>query len=114
MEKGFATLGKQPLVGSHPVYQYLTRRYTLNLESVHWEPDEAPDEMQWRALEDILEAHPARIMLWEGAPMVETKAMLAEKGIQSIVFDPCGNRPESGDFLSVMQNNISELDASGK
>jgi zinc transport system substrate-binding protein len=114
LEKGFTTLGKQPLVGSHPVYQYLTRRYNLNLESVHWEPDEAPDEILWRALEDILKAHPARIMLWEGAPMVESKTKLAEKGIQSIVFDPCGNRPESGDFLSVMQNNVSELDASGK
>ena len=109
-EKGFASLGKQPLVGSHPVYQYLTRRYTLNLDSVHWEPDEAPDELLWRSLDDILDAHPARIMLWEGAPMAETKSKLAEKGIQSIVFDPCGNRPPVGDYLSVMKSNLRGLE----
>jgi zinc transport system substrate-binding protein len=28
-----------PLMASHPVYQYLARRYSLNLRSVHWEPN---------------------------------------------------------------------------
>ncbi len=110
LEKVFASLGKQPLLGSHPVYQYLTRRYKLNLRSVHWEPDEASDAQMWRELDAILETHPARIMLWEGVPMVETKARLAEKGIQSIVFDPCGNRPSVGDYLSVMKSNLHGLE----
>ena len=34
----------RPLLASHPVYQYLARRYGLNLRSLHWEPDQAPTE----------------------------------------------------------------------
>ena len=49
-----------PLVGSHPVYDYLARRYGLNLKSVHWEPGEIPSQEQWNDLKHILEGHPAR------------------------------------------------------
>jgi zinc transport system substrate-binding protein len=30
-------------------------------------------------------------------------------GIESVVFDPCANRPEDGDFLTVMKRNMEEL-----
>lgn len=109
LKEVFQPLEDRPLLGSHPVYQYLTHRYDLNMKSVHWEPDAEPDEKMWRELEDILEAHAASVMLWEGEPLQETRALLAEKGIQCIVFDPCGNRPESGDFLKVMRQNIESL-----
>jgi len=38
----------QPLLASHPVYQYLARRYSLNLKSVMWEPDAMPPESNGR------------------------------------------------------------------
>jgi len=100
-----------PLLGSHPVYQYLARRYSLNLESVHFEPDEFPGEEAWRGLEKILAHHPAKWMLWEGEPLEETRARLREMGVESVVFDPCGNRPEEGDYLAVMRANASRLGA---
>ena len=102
----FQSLENQPLLGSHPVYQYLAQRYNLNLQSVHWEPDATPDKTMWRELDDILEAHDAKIMLWEDEPLPQVKKALLEKGIESIVFNPCGNRPEAGDYLSVMQDNL--------
>ena len=51
---GEFVVGKEsrPLIASHPVYQYLTRRYGLNVRSVHWEPDEAPDLDQWSELKE--------------------------------------------------------------
>lgn len=101
----------RPLLGSHPVYQYLARRYGLNLESVLWEPDTAPDDGQWRELESMLEGHGADWMLWEGEPLPEVVERLAALGVRSVVFDPCGNRPEEGDFLDVMRKNASRLDA---
>jgi zinc transport system substrate-binding protein len=109
LEQAFAALGDQPLLGSHPVYQYLARRYGLRMESVHWEPDTVPDTVMWRELEDILETHPAKIMLWEGEPLPQTREKLMGKGIECVVFDPCGNRPETGDYLSVMQQNLQAL-----
>ena len=43
MDDGFravsAMLGGQPLLFSHPVYQYFESRYALNARSLHWEPD---------------------------------------------------------------------------
>ena len=109
MKTAFTRFGNQPLLGSHPVYQYLSRAYNLDLQSVHWEPDAEPTEKMWRELDDLLEVHDAKIMLWEGEPLPSVKARLLEKGIQSIVFDPCGNHPESGDYLTVMKQNIANL-----
>jgi len=101
----------QPLVASHPVYQYFTRRYGLNMKSVHFEPGEAPDATMWADLEKLLAEHPAKWMIWEGIPMDEVVKRLEEMGIKSLVFDPCGNAPEQGDFSSVMNQNLENLKA---
>ncbi len=100
----------RPLLASHLIYQYLARRYGLNLESVMWEPDEMPDEAQWADIARILERHPARWMIWESTPLSESVERLRGLGIQSIVFDPGANRSDSGDFLSVMTENIRNLE----
>jgi zinc transport system substrate-binding protein len=99
-----------PLVASHPVYQYLARRYDLNLEAVMWEPHTLPDAGQWLAFERLLKDHPAGWMLWEGDPLQESIDRLQQHGVQSIVFDPCGNAPGEGDFLEIMSTNLRRLD----
>ena len=109
LKTAFAALNGAPLVGSHPVYQYLARRYSLNLKSVHWEPDALPDQAMVRNLDDLLEAHAAKIMLWEGEPLEAIELMVEEKGLQTLVFDPCGNRPEEGDYFSIMQTNLKNV-----
>lgn len=108
--KAIADVGEQPLLFSHPVYQYFERRYELNGFSVHWEPDEVPAEAQWRQLQTVLQHHPAKIMIWEGEPLAETRLRLAELGIDSVVFSPGGNRPGEGDWLELMQEGIASLD----
>ena len=99
----------QPLLASHPVYQYLARRHGLSLQSVLWEPEVMPEAEQWEALQSILETHAAAWMLWEGDPLPASVQKLQTLGVQSLVFDPCGNVPEQGDFLSVMQANVARL-----
>jgi zinc transport system substrate-binding protein len=99
----------KPLLASHPVYDYLQRKYSLNLKSIHWEPDEEISYNQWNELQEILQNHPAEWMIWEGEPMQKSVDKLKESGINSLVFDPCGNRPDKGDFLTVMQDNIENL-----
>ncbi len=100
-------VGNTPLIFSHPVYQYLIRRYGLNGVSVHWEPNQAPDLAE---LEHLLEEDAARWMVWEGEPLPETIASLEEFGVSSVVYDPCGNVPDSGDFLTVMAANAAALE----
>ena len=37
--------------------------------------------------------------------------LAGEYGVGSVVFDPCGNRPESGDYIAVMRANVERLEA---
>jgi zinc transport system substrate-binding protein len=104
-----AAYGDQPLLASHPVYQYLSRRCGWNLISLHWEPDEMPDEDQWQELQRIRDDHAARWMIWEAQPLPEIRQRLSDMDIGCAVFEPCGNVPESGDLLTVMRENIERL-----
>jgi len=98
------------LLASHPVYQYLARRYDLQLSSVHFEPDEAPSEQAWSDLERMRVRSGADVMLWEAEPLPQTRDRLAAVGLRLAVFDPAGNRPATGDYFSVMRRNIVSLE----
>jgi zinc transport system substrate-binding protein len=103
-----------PLIVSHPVYDYFSRRYGLNIKSVHWEPDENPNDVQWMALQAILRDHPSKWMIWEGDPLPAIVAKLESLGIASLVFDPCSNAPNRGDFMRVMWQNVKNLKSAFK
>ena len=98
-----------PLLASHPVYQYLARRYGLNLRAVTWEPGTYPDASSWQAFKSLQAAHPAHWMLWEDEPLDKTRERLLGSGVNIMVFKPCMNRPAEGDFMTVMQANIEAL-----
>ncbi len=98
-----------PLVVSHPVYDYFTRRYGLNIVSVHWEPDEVLMQQQLIELKKILNEHPAKWMIWEAEPDSKSVDKLKAIGVESLVFNPCGNLPEQSDFMSVMRRNVDNL-----
>jgi zinc transport system substrate-binding protein len=104
-----ATKPDLPLMGSHPVYQYLARRYGLKLRAVHWEPDTMPAETEWAELKRTLAVHKAHWMLWEAQPTTEIAARLNTLGVQSVVYDPCGSRPGTGDFMTVMRANLDNM-----
>jgi zinc transport system substrate-binding protein len=101
--------GHQPVLASHPVYQYLADAYGLRIESVHFEPDEALTSKDLQALASLLERHPAKLMLWEARPLPATEQLLRAHGITTVVFDPAAQPPTDGDFLTVMTDNIKRL-----
>jgi zinc transport system substrate-binding protein len=105
----FASVGAHALVFSHPVYQYLIRRYGIGGRSVQWEPDAIPTSEQWEALEQLLAEQPARWMIWEGKPNPSTADELKQRGLGSLVFGTCANLPCDGDYLSVMRANAARL-----
>jgi zinc transport system substrate-binding protein len=107
MAAAATAIGDTPLLFSHPVYQYLEGRYNLNGTSVHWEPDQAPDLDELRHL---IEHDGADWMVWEGEPLPETVASLESLGVRSVVYDPCANRPEQGDFMTAMDANAAALE----
>jgi zinc transport system substrate-binding protein len=109
LEAALAASAGESWLASHPVYPYLARRYGLDLRSLTWEPDREPRDEDWQALDALLAARPARWMLWEALPLERTRALLAERGVQVVVFEVLGNRPEQGDYLSRMRANLDAL-----
>lgn len=101
-----------PVLGSHPVYQYLAGRYDMDMRSVHFEPDEAPSESGWQELREMQHERAAPLMLWEADPLPATRERLErEFGIASIVFNPCANAPDVDDYMAVMRKNAQHLSA---
>jgi zinc transport system substrate-binding protein len=97
------------VLASHPVYQYLERRYRLDLTSLHWEPDLMPPPEEWAALDALLGQRAAAVMLWEGEPTQETRAALQARGLRVAVFPTLSNRPPEGDFVSILRAAIDAL-----
>jgi zinc transport system substrate-binding protein len=106
-----AELDGRPILFSHPVYQYLERRYGINGESVHWEPDEEPTTAAWIAMQQILATHPATIMIWEDEPLMSTAQRLSDAGITSVPWHTVASRPGHGNYLSVMRDNAERLES---
>ena len=111
-EQVFENMKDQPLVFSHPVYQYLQQRYGLNARSVHWEPDIEPGVKEWLDFQNLLREHPAKLMVWEAPPLPSVVERLQQQGIRSIVFEPAGNRPVTGNYFTVMSANLSRISGS--
>jgi zinc transport system substrate-binding protein len=106
-----ARIGATPLLFSHPVYAYFIRRYSLNARSLHWEPTEVPGHFAMAQFDEKTADHEASLLVWEAEPLPETKTMLEERGIRSVVFAPLAETPASGDYLSVMNENLALLEA---
>jgi zinc transport system substrate-binding protein len=102
-------IGEDYLIASHPVYQYLEEAYNLNIISMHWNPGDMPNENDWEGLEKTVQEHHAKIMIWEDKPLQEIQTRLEEIGLKVVVFNPCGNRPETGDFMDMMRKNVERL-----
>ena len=109
LARAFKYRSQQQIIYSHPVYQYLDRRYELNGVSVHWEPDVMPTAGEFKQLENMSGA----VMLWEAEPLAEVSVRLTEMGITSVVFSPCATQPDSGadsdNYLQVMQANVERI-----
>lgn len=100
----------RPVLFSHPVYQYLARRYGLSGHSLHWEPGEQPAASEWSRLEELLAETPASVIFFEGEPHPEVERRLAEMGVRVVVFAPGGNAASEGDWLALMRANAGRVE----
>lgn len=102
------------VIASHPVYQYLGRRLDWQLASVHWEPGETPSDEEFTALQELVTTSNAKLMIWEGEPTPETRERVEAMGLVIVVYDPCFQTPETGDWFTVMHENVERLAAGAK
>ncbi len=109
LKRLFSSRADEPLLASHPVYQYLARRYGLEVISLHWEPQQPPTVEMMQDIDSILVEHPATFMLWEGEPLDVMRRKLKDRGVECIVFRPGANTPDAGDFMHLMRKNVEVL-----
>jgi zinc transport system substrate-binding protein len=114
LEAAWPRLGRGPLAFSHPVYQYLLRRYGLHGHAVHWEPDVVPAEPEWRAFDEWAAGRSVRWMIWEAAPAEATERRLRERGVSPLVFAPGVLAPRDGDWLDEVEANVARIEAAGE
>ncbi len=109
------SFGKQPLLASHPAFNYLARRYDWNIKSLDLDPEKMPSDRVIQGIQEILTNHTAKYVLWEAAPTNEIADRLEEElGLTSIEFSPCELLAEQDiqeglDYLKVMQQNLENL-----
>ena len=109
MKEAFSPWADASISASHPVYQYLGARYGLNIHSEHWEPGQKVEPDVVKTFIESLHKNASQMMLWEGEPHPDTRKILEEADIKIVVFLPCGNKPEQGDYLTVMKQNLENL-----
>ena len=109
MEIAFSSWTDASVSASHPVYQYLGARYGLNIHSEHWEPGQKVDPDVVKTFIESLHKNDSQMMLWEGDPHPENRKLLEEANIKVVVFHPCGNKPDQGDYLTIMKQNLENL-----
>ena len=97
------------ILASHPVYDYFAKAYDIDIHSVHWEAKSYPSPSEWSKIKSLKEKTGATLMLWEAAPLDDIISRLHSIGIQVIVFDTSANTPSSGDFVSVMNENVANI-----
>lgn len=97
------------IIFSHPVYQYLAKKYGIQAETMHWEPDQSvtPEDMsQVAGISDRL-----GLVIWEAEPLAVNINALSVAGYQSVVFNPAANPPGNMDYLEIMMMNVLKLRA---
>ena len=98
-----------PLLASHPVYPFLANAYGLSFESVHWEPEDEPDDAAFAELASLQSKQGATLMLWEDEPTPATRAKLEAMGLRVVVFEPAGTSDGERDFIESMHENLVRL-----
>ena len=100
-----------PWTASYPAFRYLGRRYDLKLQTMNWEPSELPSDEQWDEFDKLIAGSESSLMLWPEMPIPKMLEHLEQRGIRVVVFRVAAHRSGSDDYLEIMRQNLSNLDA---
>ncbi len=94
---------------SDPAFTYLARRYSLEMPVMHWDPGTPPTEGQWASFEKLEPGRSPRWMLWPNDPDSQIVDRLRGLDVGIIVFRFAARQQQTGDYLSVMRENLTTL-----
>ena len=100
-----------PWTASYPAFRYLGRRYDLNLQTMNWDPSEFPSDEQWDEFDKLIAGSESTLMLWTEEPLPATLERLEQRAVRVVVFRLAAHRAGSSDYLEVMRQNLSNIEA---
>ena len=76
---------------------------------LHWKPGAEPTEGEWKQMQTLQKEHQISGVLWERSPDKKLREKLDAQGLNSFVLNPLTTKPAKGDYLTVMQEQLSQL-----
>ena len=104
--------GEWVLAAGHPSYNYLARRYGLNIRSFNFDPGVAPTEQQRSDFTEWAAGVERPVLLWESEPSPQVVSAFPER-VRHVRIDPLEQPGEAGtyDYLSQARANVSRFEA---
>lgn len=97
-------------VATHPRYQYLARAYGLTMLSLEWEAGAMPSAEDMAELRRMVAENGASVLIWEAEPPAEARALVADLGLQDLVFPPLATPASATDFLDVFKRSVEAIE----
>jgi zinc transport system substrate-binding protein len=110
LQAGLAPLSGRRIAANHPAYNYLARRYGLDLTSFQFDPETPPTAESLAAFDAWATGQAAPMLWWEQAPTEAVRAAFPAT-VRHVVIDPLEQPPEGGeyDLLRAAQGNLGVL-----
>ncbi len=116
MKKSADSLATRTFLASHPIYQYFSRAYGLDIHTLAWDPKMELSGEALAELKKLQRKYPAaKTFIWDGKPTASHIPALEKLGLQSIVITPAYSKPDADtDYLQAMRNNLDALKSGDK
>ncbi len=107
---GLTTCERRDLVTSHAAFAYLADRYDLTQVGIAVSPDAEPTPGRFAEVAQVARERGVTTVFFEELVSPRTAEQLArEVGARAEVLSPLEGPPDTGDYVSAMQDNLDRL-----
>ncbi|MFC4059490.1 metal ABC transporter substrate-binding protein [Planomonospora corallina] len=112
LAEGLAKCSSRSLVTGHEAFGYLADRYKLTQVGISVDPDSEPSPARLAEVVEIAKREKVTTIFTETLVSPKVAEVLAQEvGAKTAVLDPIESRPEQGDYMSAMRQNLTTLRA---
>ncbi|MFD0659443.1 metal ABC transporter substrate-binding protein [Thermocatellispora tengchongensis] len=111
LKKGLSSCSGHAIVTSHTAFGYLANRYGLEQVGISGiDPDSEPSPARLAEVAKVAKQEKVTTIFTEALVSPKVAEVLAQEvGAKTAVLDPIESKPASGDYLSAMRQNLTEL-----
>lgn len=107
---GLAQCERTAIVTTHNAFGYLAKAYGLQQVGIAGLADEDPSPQKLAEVKDFVEQNGITTIFYEAGSSDKFADTVSQAtGVETAELNPLENEPESGDYLSAMEDNLSAL-----